>query len=103
MHAELPRQKDKLFRLKDSHTQQNILLGRLKNRASEFTGDIAVLQTAAEKHLVAFEAQNALREEEIASLTAAFQEKRAHRDAKYQELQTLHKQKGTGRILSKLN
>ena len=103
MQSELPRQKDKLLRLEDTHTQQNILLGRLKNRVSEFTGDIAVMQTTAEKHLLAFEAQNALREEEIASLTATFQEKRAHRDAKYQELQTMHKQKGTGYILFKLN
>ena len=83
-----------MLRLEDSHTQQNILLGRIKNRISEFTGDIAVVQTTAEKHLVAFEAQNALREEEIASLAATFQEKRAHRDAKYQELQALQKQKG---------
>lgn len=70
------------------------MLGRLKNRAAGFREDIAALQTAAGKHLVAFETQNALRTEELESLAVTFQERRAHRDAKYQELQALHKQKG---------
>lgn len=83
-----------MLRLEGSYIQQLILMRRLKNRIEEFTGEIAALQTTAEKHLVVFETQNTLRDEEIASLSATFQEKRAHRDAKYQELQALQKQKG---------
>jgi len=103
MQAELPHQKDKLLRLEGSYIPQLILLRRLKNRISEVSGDIAALQTTAEKHLVAFETQNALRGEEIASLSTTFQEKRAYRDATYQVLQALQKQKGINCIVVKFN
>lgn len=95
VRTELPRKRDKLQGLKKSYIEKQAISQRLQVRASQLNDDIAALQTTTEKHLVAFETQHALRLEEIAALAVTFQESRANRDAKYQELQALQMQKGT--------
>jgi len=90
----------KLKSLQATLSEKQTLCEQLTQQAASLTTELAALDTTATTHRVAFEAQNALRTEEIAELTTAFEKARIHKDAKYKELQALQNQKSTSLFYS---
>lgn len=94
-YTELPLKVSKLKCLQASLAEKKIQCEQLTQQAVSLTEELTALDTTANTHRVAFEAQNALRMEEVTTLTATYEKTRLHKDAKYQELQALQNQKGT--------
>ena len=85
----------KLKSLQATLAEKQTLREQLTKNAASLTTEFSAMGFTASTHRMAFEAQNALRMEEITALTATFEQTRLHKDAKYQELQALQNQKGT--------
>ena len=86
---------ERLSELRTAQAHEEARATSLAQRTEELQLAEEKLKETTSLRRTAFETQLALREEELAGLAARHAELSAHRDARYQALQHMHKQCGT--------